>query len=41
MPDHELSRREFVGGSLAASLLAGIQVESRADGAPDGAKYRL
>jgi len=45
MSDHEMSRRQFVGGSVAASLLAGVQAESqaesRAEGERDGAKYRL
>ena len=41
MSNQQLSRRQFVGGSLAASLLAGMQVESRAGGDPDGAKHRL
>ena len=40
MAIHELTRRQFVGRSLAASLLAGMEIESRAqDG--DGANYRL
>ena len=41
MPDHDLTRRQFVSGSLAASLLIGIETESIAEGDPDGAKYRL
>jgi len=41
MSEYGLSRRQFVGGSLAASLLAGTQVESRAEGAEDAGKYRL
>jgi hypothetical protein len=41
MSTHQLSRRQFVGGSLTASLLAGMQVESCAEGDPDGAKHRL
>ncbi len=40
MSDRELTRRQFVGGSLAASLLAGMQCESLAED-DDGAKYRL
>lgn len=41
MSEHELSRRQFVGGSLAASMLAGMQFESRAQDVRDGSKYRL
>ena len=41
MSNHGITRREFVGGSVAASLLAGVQAESQAEGEPDGAKYRL
>jgi hypothetical protein len=41
MSDSGLTRREFVGGSLAASLLAGMTVESHAEGDADGAKRRL
>ncbi|MBC8872512.1 MAG: hypothetical protein H8E44_24020 [Planctomycetes bacterium] len=41
MSEYELSRRQFVGGSLAASLLTGMQIESRAEDAEDGAKYRM
>jgi len=41
MSDHGLTRREFVAGSLSASLLAGMRAESRAAGDADGAKYRL
>jgi hypothetical protein len=36
-----MTRRQFVGGSLAASLLAGMQVESHARGDRDGDTYRL
>jgi len=41
MPNHDLTRRQFVSGSLAASLLAGIQTQSIAGDDPHGAKYRL
>ncbi len=41
MSNHDLTRRQFVGGSLAAPLLGGMQVYSRAEDEPDGAKYRL
>ena len=41
MSDHEFTRRQFVGGSLTASLLAGVQAESRAERDEDGSKYRL
>lgn len=41
MPDSEISRRRFVGGSLASTLLAGMPVESHAEGGRDGAKYKL
>ena len=41
MCDCELTRRQFVGGSLAASLLASVKFESRAAAADDGSKYRL
>jgi len=37
----EISRRQFVGGTVAASILAGTQVESQAEGDRDGAKHRL
>jgi len=40
MSNHELSRRQFVGRSLAASLLAAAEIESRAQDR-DGANYRL
>ncbi|MFH1924184.1 MAG: hypothetical protein ABIP48_30380 [Planctomycetota bacterium] len=41
MSDHEITRRQFVGGSMAASLLAAAEIESQAEGEPDGARYRL
>ena len=41
MPDHKLSRRGFVGGTLAGSLLAGSRVESLDVDAREGAKYKL
>lgn len=41
MSHNELNRRQFVGGSLAASLLAGMQLESRAQDERSGANYRL
>ncbi len=43
MPNHGLTRRQFVGGSLAVSLLAGTRAESRAESRADGddAKYHL
>ena len=36
MTDYAITRRQFVGGSVAASLLAGMHVESRAEGDTDG-----
>lgn len=41
MPNYSLTRRQFVSGSLAASLLAGVRTRSIAADDPDGAKYRL
>ena len=41
MAECGLSRRRFVGGSLAASLLTGMHVQSQAADERDGAKYRL
>ena len=42
MADQKLTRREFVSGSLAASLLPGMADASRAQGeAADGAGYKL
>jgi len=42
MVNQKFTRREFVGGSLAASLLAGVLDESQAQGeATGGAEYRL
>jgi len=41
MSDNELTRREFVGGSLAASLLTRVRPESHLEGAEQGEKYRL
>jgi len=42
MLNQKLTRREFVGGSLATSLLAGVQAESHAQAETTGeSKYRL
>ena len=41
MSDHAITRRRFVGGSVAASLLAAVGHESRAESDEKGAKYRL
>ena len=39
--NYGLDRRQFMRGSLAASLLAGMTVESQAKSNDDGSKYRL
>ena len=41
MSNNQLTRRKFVGRSMAASLLAGMVVESHAKTDADGAPYRL
>ena len=42
MANQKLTHREFVGGSLAASLLGGVHEESQAkEDAIGGAKYKL
>ena len=40
MSEHEITRRQFVGGSLAASLLIGLPARSLAQD-DNGAKYQL
>jgi hypothetical protein len=37
----ELTRRQFVGGSLALPIAAGLRAESHAEGDAEGAPYRL
>lgn len=41
MPEHGLTRRQFVGTSLAASLLAAARAQSQARDGDGGAKYQL
>src|SRR4051794_3687947 len=41
MPRIELTRRQFVGGSLALPIAAGVRAESRAAGDEEGEPYRL
>jgi hypothetical protein len=40
MSEHKLTRRQFVGGSLAASMLIGLPVRSLTQD-DHGAKYQL